>query len=165
MYVGKCFMHTAGLGFGADGYVGLPQVPVYRLKPHDSPLQIWEGSGDVIVLSGTPPNLASGEAHLWRECKEPPPSPLHTGRQPGAITGCRLIPEPLRRRSPLMRPSMAQCEQLSRVSPSPTLPSSPSGIGSLSVPLGGLLLTHNGFAERGHGHPAFCVSQHCLDYC
>jgi hypothetical protein len=57
-------MHTAGLGFGADGYVGLPLVPVYRLKPYDSPLQIWEGSGNVIVLSGTLPNLATSEALL-----------------------------------------------------------------------------------------------------
>jgi hypothetical protein len=43
-------MHTAGLGFGADGYVRLPQVPVYRLKPHDSPLQICEGSGDITCI-------------------------------------------------------------------------------------------------------------------
>jgi hypothetical protein len=64
-------MHTAGLGFGADGYVGLREVPAYRLKTHDSPLQIWEGSGDVIVLSGTPPNLACSEAHFSRGVKSP----------------------------------------------------------------------------------------------
>jgi hypothetical protein len=49
----QCFLidYTQGeraiTGVGADGYFGLPLVPVYRLKPHDSPLQIWEGSGDV----------------------------------------------------------------------------------------------------------------------
>jgi hypothetical protein len=51
-------------GVDADGYVALLLVPIYRPEPHDSPLQIWEGSGDVIVLSGTPPNLASSEALL-----------------------------------------------------------------------------------------------------